>query len=305
MTDRPSDSARSALASATGLLSAAGVASPRVEAELLLAHVLGRKRSQLLLAGPIGPRESAGFDALVRRRAQGVPLQHLTGAAPFRRLELAVGPGVFIPRPETELIVELAADRLATATTVADLCAGSGAIGLAVANEYPAAKVILVERSAAALAWLRRNADARRAAGDPEVRVVAGDVSAPGLLADHSGAVDVVLSNPPYVPTSRRHEVGAEVGHDPEQAVFAAGDGLAVIAAVAAVAARLLRVGGLLAIEHDDSHERSAPDVLARRGEWTEVLAHRDLAGRPRFVTAIRGPRRAGGDGWRQDGRRE
>ena len=281
-------SASSELRAAAAVLAAAGAASPRIVAELLLAHLLGRRRSQLLLVGELTVAESAAFTELIRRRATGEPLQHLTGLAPFRRLELAVGPGVFIPRPETELILELAAAELAGAGCVLDLCAGSGAIALSVAAEFAPARVIAVERSVPALRWLRANADSRAAAGDRRIEIVAADVTDPGLLADLAGTVDVLLTNPPYVPELIRAELSVEVGHDPAEAVYAGPDGLALMPGLLATAARLLRPGGLLVIEHDAGQGESVPGLLSAAGNWSEVTDHADLTGRPRFARAIR-----------------
>jgi release factor glutamine methyltransferase len=276
------------LRAATDRLAAAGIGSARVDAELLLAHLLQVSRGRLLLAGPLSPAQASDYAGLIARRAAGVPVQHLTGRAPYRHLELAVGPGVFIPRPETELIVELAADRLASAALVADLCAGSGAIGLAVAQEYPQVGVYAVENDPAALRWLCRNAD--QAAGS--ITVVEADIAAPGLLAAPgplaalAGRVDVLLSNPPYVPETA--EVGPEVRHDPAQAVYAGPDGLALMPALLRAAAGLLRPGGLLVIEHDASHGEALPRLLSAAGNWTAVRDCADLAGRPRFALAVR-----------------
>jgi release factor glutamine methyltransferase len=264
------------------------VASPRVDAELLLAHLLGRSRSQLLLVDRLSDDESAAFAELIGRRTAGEPVQHLTGRAPFRRLELSVGPGVFIPRPETELILELAATELPRAALVLDLCAGSGAIALSIAAEFGPSRVVAVERSGPALRWLRFNAETRAAAGDHPIEVVDADVSDPGLLAELAGTVDVLLANPPYVPELIRAELSVEVGHDPAEAVYAGPDGLALMAGLLATAARLLRPGGLLVIEHDASHGESVPALLSATGDWSEVTDHADLAGRPRFVRAIR-----------------
>jgi release factor glutamine methyltransferase len=160
-------------------------------------------------------------------------------------------------------------------------------LGLAVANARPDAQVHAVERDPAALAWARRNADTRAAAGDTRIRLHAGDVADPGLLADLAGTVDLVLCNPPYVPTGT--PVPPEVAeHDPESAVFAADRGLAVIRQVVACAARLLRPGGAVCVEHDDSHGEAVPALLAGHGGFTDVHDHADLAGRPRFTTATR-----------------
>ncbi len=284
----PAVPAADRLRAALDTLAAAGLPSPRVDAELLLASLLGRSRSQLLLVVELDDTEAAAFDELIRRRAAGEPVQHLTGSAPFRYLELAVGPGVFIPRPETELVLELAADRLPEASTVVDLCAGSGAIALATAQEYPSSRVIAVERSEPALRWLRLNAAARLAAGDRPIEIVAADIAEPGLLAELAGCVDVLLANPPYVPERSRPQLAADVGHDPSEAVFGGPDGLALMPALLSSAARLLRPGGRLVVEHDESHAASLPALLRASGQWAAVVDRPDLAGRPRFVVADR-----------------
>jgi release factor glutamine methyltransferase len=170
---------------------------------------------------------------------------------------------------------------------VVDLCSGSGAIALAVAHEVPAAEVVAVERSAAALDWLRRNAAERVAAGDRPVRVVAADVTDPALLTELTGRVDVLLGNPPYVP--RGTVVPPEVaGHDPDEAVFGGPDGLAVVRPLVRQAARLLAPGGVLAVEHDDTHGTAVPELIAADGRFEAVADHADLAGRARFATARR-----------------
>jgi release factor glutamine methyltransferase len=278
------------LARAAARLAAAGVASARSDAELLAAHVLGIGRGRLVLVDTLRAAEVHRLDELVARRAERVPLQHLLGTAPFRHLELAVGEGVFIPRPETELLAGWGVERAAQAgpaPVVVDLCSGTGAIALAVAHEVPSARVVAVERSAAALPWLRRNAAARAAAGDPPVEVLPGDVTDPRLLADRHASVDVVLCNPPYVPVGT--EVPAEVArHDPAEAVFAAEGGLAVIRPVIGLAAALLRPGGTVGIEHDDVHGAAVPELLLADGRFADVAGHPDLSGRPRFATARR-----------------
>jgi release factor glutamine methyltransferase len=261
--------------------------SARVDAEILAAHVLGVPRGRLALIDGFTDRQLAEFDALVARRAGGEPVQHLVGSAGFRHLELAVGAGVFVPRPETELLAGWGITLITPGTTVVDLCGGSGAIALAVANEVPGARVYAVERSPAALAWLRRNAEARAAAGDTPIQVVAGDATDPAVLAGLDGTVDAVLCNPPYVPAAA--PVPADVAdHDPEEAVFAGADGLAVIRPVAARAAALLRPGGVFGIEHDDSHGTVVPALLRATGCFQDIEDHRDLAGRPRYATAVR-----------------
>jgi len=273
---------RNALAFATATLSAAGCASARNDAELLLAHVLGVARGQLVLIDEVPDEQRSHLDALIARRAANEPLQHLTGRARFRRLELAVGPGVFIPRPETALIVDLAESALRTASTVVDLCSGSGAIALAVADEFPAAWVVAVERSAQALVWLLRNVSGT------QVEVVEADVAEPELLATLAGTIDVVVSNPPYVPSGSRPDLAPDVAHDPPEALFAGEDGLALMPALAATAARLLRPGGLFVVEHDDSQGETVPDLLMASGQWTDVTDHTDLTGRSRFASAVR-----------------
>ncbi|MEV5690738.1 peptide chain release factor N(5)-glutamine methyltransferase [Micromonospora globbae] len=284
-----------AVARAARILTDAGVEAARTEAELLAAYVLDVPRGRLALADGFDGDQLATFDALVARRAGREPLQHLTGSAAFRRLELAVGPGVFVPRPETELLAGwgIAQGRGREAPLVVDLCSGSGAIALAVAQELPQARVVAVERSAAALRWLRRNAADRAAAGDRPIEVVEADVTAPDLLADLVGRVDVLLCNPPYVPADTL--VAPEVaGYDPAEAVFGGTDGLAVIRPVVARAGALLRAGGVVGIEHDDTHGADVPALLVADGRFTDVAEHRDLTGRPRFATASR----------RADGRR-
>jgi release factor glutamine methyltransferase len=280
---------REAVADAARVLAEAGVASPRVDAEWLAAHVLAVPRGRLATAGGFDGAELRRYRELVARRARREPLQHLVGTAPFRHLELAVGPGVFIPRPETEELVSwaLSAPELPSAPVVVDFCAGTGAIALSVAHELPGAHVYAVERDPDALAWLHRNAAARTAAGDPPITVVAGDVTDPATTSTLDGRVDVLLCNPPYVPEGT--PVPPEVSdHDPGVAVFAGPDGLAVIRPVVARAVALLRPGGVLAIEHDDTHERAVPDLLRGSGAFDAVADHRDMAGCPRFATARR-----------------
>jgi release factor glutamine methyltransferase len=261
--------------------------SARVDAEILAAHVLGVPRGRLALIDGFTDIQLAEFDALVARRAGGEPVQHLVGSAGFRHLELAVGPGVFVPRPETELLAGWGITLITVGETVVDLCSGSGAIALAVANEVPGARVYAVERSPAALAWLRRNAGVRAAAGDAPIHVVEGDATDPAVLADLDGTVDAVLCNPPYVPAGA--PVPTDVAdHDPEDAVFAGADGLAVIRPVIARAAALLRPGGVFGVEHDDSHGAAVPALLRANGCFTDIEDHHDLAGRRRYATAVR-----------------
>jgi release factor glutamine methyltransferase len=277
------------LADAARRLAQAGVESPRVDAELLLAHVLGTSRTALITLDRVPDDAAARFAALLDQRADRVPLQHLTGRAPFRHLELAVGPGVFVPRPETEQLVAWVLDRLAGTPepVVVDLGAGSGAIALSVAHEHPGARVLAVERDPAAIEWTRANAAARASAGDRPVEVLAGDMTDPALLAGLDGAVDVVVSNPPYVPDGAR--VPREVAdHDPPLALWGGPDGLDVVRGLLRTAARLLRPGGGLGIEHADQQGGALPALVRSHGAFADVADHPDLAGRPRFTTARR-----------------
>lgn len=274
--------ARVLLADAVRALDAAGVPSPRVDAELLLAAALDVPRSALLTLDDVPPRSARAFAAMVTERAARRPLQHITGTAPFRHLVLAVGPGVFVPRPETELLVDAVLPHLRPLDLpqVVDLCSGSGALALSLAQEVPAATVTAVERSVAALRWLARNA------AGTGVRIVEGDVTDPDLLAPLRARVDAVVCNPPYVPA--RSEVDPEVRADPAEAVFAGRDGLEIMSAVIDRAADLLRPGGVLAVEHDDTHGDAVPALLELDARWSDIAAHTDLAGRPRFATATR-----------------
>jgi len=266
-----------AIREAVAVLSAAGVPSPRADAEILAAHVLGVSRTRLAMAPALDPVRAERLRALVAARADRVPLQHLTGIAPFHLIDVAVGPGVFVPRPETELLVEwgLGID----ATTVVDLCSGSGAIALAVHQAGPGATVYAVERDPAALTWLRRNT------AGTGIRVVAGDVTDSSVLAPLDGTVDLVLCNPPYVPAGT--PVPPEVaGFDPYPAVFSGTDGLDLIRGLVPRVAGLLRPGGWFGVEHDDTQGEAVPALLAGDGRYDEIEDHRDLAGRPRFTTA-------------------
>ena len=265
---------------AAATLAAAGVASPRHDAEELAAHVLGLSRTRLVLLDRL-PAEAAGrYAELVEQRAARVPLQHLTGVAGFRRLDLAVGPGVFVPRPETEVLVDWVLARLRPGDLVVDLCAGSAAIARAIADEATGVAVHAVEREEHALAGAARNV---AATGQP-VALHRGDVGDPGVLADLDGTADLVTANPPYVPAGA--EVQREVAeHDPPAAIWGGEDGLVTMRAVERAAARLLRPGGLVAVEHAAAQGEAVPAVF--RG-WADVQDHRDLLDRPRFTTARR-----------------
>ncbi|HEX5495431.1 MAG TPA: peptide chain release factor N(5)-glutamine methyltransferase [Mycobacteriales bacterium] len=272
-------------------LADAGIPSPDNDAEVLLAFALGVERGALHGVEGLDGDAVGRYFALVEHRADRVPLQHLVGMAGFRRIELDVGPGVFVPRPETELLVEWGVTQLARChrfgPVVVDLCAGSGAIALAVAQEVPDALVYAVERDPRALSWAHRNAETRIAAGDLPITLCLGDATGPGTLPHLDGIVDLVLANPPYVPDGT--QVDAEVAdYDPPAALWGGADGLDVLRGVADRACALLRPGGWFAVEHADTHGVAVPTLLTRMGDWTDVADHCDLAGRARFATARR-----------------
>lgn len=280
---------RLAILEAERTLAAAGVASPRTDAELLAAHLLGVERTKLMMVPLVDPPVVKALHDLVSRRAARVPLQHLTGHASLGAVTLSVGPGVFVPRPETELLLAWGESVLdgVERPVVVDLCTGSGALALALAHARPDAEVHAVEKDPTALSWARRNADQRAQAGDTPIRLYSGDVTDPRLFMELEGLVDLVVCNPPYVPDGT--PVPPEVGdHDPHEAVFGGRDGLDVVRHVVGCAARLLRPGGGVAIEHDDTHGGSVPALLRARRVLTDVEDHTDLAGRPRFATARR-----------------
>ena len=281
---------RLAILEAERILTAAGVASPRVDAELIAAHVLGVERGRLPMVPLVDPPVVDAIGQLVAQRAKRLPLQHLTGWAAMGGISVGVGPGVFVPRPETELLLAWGLRVIAEVAkpVVVDLCTGTGVLALAIANERPDAVVHAVELDPVALAWARQNAELCAQNGDTPIKLYAGDATDPQILSDVDGSVDLVLCNPPYVPEGT--EVPPEVAeHDPKMAVFAGADGLDVIRPVVAAAARLLKIGGGVAIEHDDSHRYSVTELLAGRRVLTDVQDHEDLAGRPRFSTARRG----------------
>jgi len=271
---------RSAIDSATTLLAEAGIDSARYDAEELAAHVAGTERGRLPMLGSPDDTFFDHYNAAVAARSRRVPLQHLTGIAAFGPLTLSVGPGVFIPRPETEAMLEWAvAQSLPAKPVVVDVCTGSGALALALARHWPDARVIGLDDSDAALDYARRNA-----AGTP-VEFVCADVTDPGVLTELDGQVDLVVSNPPYVPDGAELEPEV-VDHDPPHAVFGGPDGMAVIPAVARLAGRLLRPGGLFAVEHDDTTSSITSETICGIELFDDVVARTDLTGRLRFVTA-------------------
>ncbi len=348
------ETTRELLARTSRDLAAAGVPNPDVDAELLLAHVTGRSRALLRMAGSTVTGEQLDeYRDLVARRVRRIPLQHLTGLAPFRHLELHVGPGVFIPRPETELVVDhvltFAADRAPSqdpvgsgsrrgvepsppaepsprppgepgsragaGLLVVDLCTGSGALALSIATEVPGSRVIAVELSPSAVAWARRNIEelgARVAAAGSSIELVTADATrvadVGGPLEELRGRVDVVVTNPPYVPDAAVPRDPEVRDHDPALALYGGPDGMAVVRPLTEQAALLLRPGGLLLVEHadvqgEDGGESGVPAVLrgqahagpagtASQPTWCDVSDHVDLNGLPRHTSAIRAPGR-------------
>jgi release factor glutamine methyltransferase len=271
-------------------LAGAGVPDPEVDAELLIGHVLGLSRggvqAQLVMGAALGEADAAALEPLVARRAAREPLQHLTGRAAFRSLDLAVGPGVFVPRPETEQVVQLAIDALhATAEpepVAIDLGSGSGAIALAMATEVPQARVWAVENSPEAYPWTRRNADE---VGAPNLQLVFDDLAT--ALPQLDGRAAVVISNPPYVPAGEIPRDPEVHLHDPEAALYGGADGLDVIRVISRRATRLLHPGGLLVLEHAELQSAPIATLLAADG-WRAIAHHRDFTMRDRATTALR-----------------
>ncbi|PND55050.1 protein-(glutamine-N5) methyltransferase, release factor-specific [Mycobacterium sp. ENV421] len=277
-----SRSLRQAIDVATAALARAGVGSPRIDAELLAAHLAGTDRGRLATIAEPDADFFRRYDAIIDARCTRVPVQHLTGSAPFGRLDLTVGPGVFIPRPETEALLEWAlAQRLPDDPVIVDLCTGSGALAIALAAAWPQARVIAVDDDPTALGYARRNAESTA------VDVVQADVTVAGLLPELRGSVDLVVSNPPYIPVGAQLE--PEVAdHDPAHALFGGDDGMAVIGPIARLAAGWLKPGGLFAVEHDDTTSQLTVETISTTALFTDISPRHDLAGRPRFVTARR-----------------
>lgn len=262
------------------------MASPRNDAELLVAHVLDTDRSGLALAADLTVEQTARLAELVDRRAAREPLQHLLGVAWFRHVTLVVGKGVYVPRPETELVAGVAIDEAKRLIddgqrhpVVVDLCTGSGAIPAAVADEVPSAQVHAVELSPEAHAFAARNL------ADTGVDLRLGDCAV--AFDDLDGSVDVVVSNPPYVPVGAVILDDEVAEHDPALALWGGPDGLDVVRAVERTAARLLRPGGLVVVEHGDLQGQAVPAVFAGE-DWEQVFDHKDLTGRNRFTVGRR-----------------
>jgi release factor glutamine methyltransferase len=287
MTSGPEQSLAAAVSEATAILRDAGVPSPRVDAELLADHLLGvglgRLRAMMLGNSPA----PEGYADLVAERAQRIPLQHITGVAYFRYLELAVGPGVFIPRPETESVVQLVIDRVQGMAhpRIVDLGTGSGAIAGSIAHEVPDADVHAVEYSTFAHAWAAKNL------APLGVKLVLGDLR--DALPELNGTFDVVVSNPPYIPAEAIPNEPEVALHDPPEALYGGGaDGMELPTAAAASAARLLVPGGYFVMEHAEVQAAWIAGMMERTGAWTEITTHLDLNGKERATSAVlAGPR--------------
>lgn len=285
---------RRAIDDAAATLAEAGIDSARWDAEQLAAHLAGTDRGRLTLLDPPGEEFFGRYRDVVAARSRRVPLQHLLGTAAFGPVTLHVGPGVFVPRPETEALLEWAvAQQLAPRPVIVDLCTGSGALAVALAHHLPAARIIAIDNSDAALDYARRNAQGTA------IELLRADVtelaSRPALLAELDGRVDMVVANPPYVPDDA--VLDPEVAqHDPQRAVFGGPDGLAVIAPLVRLAARWLRPGGLIGVEHDDTTSAQTAELFDRTAAFDTVQTRTDLTGRPRFVTARRRATAGGGN---------
>ncbi|WP_027863201.1 peptide chain release factor N(5)-glutamine methyltransferase [Marmoricola sp. URHB0036] len=273
--------ARPLLRSAEQRLADAGVASPAYDASALLAYAVGTSRGSLSLLRDVSDEQLASFEALLDRRVAREPLQHLTGSTGFRHVELYVGPGVFVPRPETELVAGWAIDRARECDepVVVDLCTGSGAIAATLASEVPGARVHAVELDPTAFEWAERNL----VGTGVDLRL--GDMA--DAFPELDGTVDVVVCNPPYIPLEAFESVAPEArDHDPALALWSGEDGLDAMRVLEATAARLLRPGGWVGAEHADVQGESATQVFLDSGRWVDVRDHQDLAGRARYVVA-------------------
>jgi release factor glutamine methyltransferase len=273
---------RAAITAAAKILADAGIDSATADAEQLAVHLTGVDRGRLRFLDEPDAQLATRYNELVAARARRIPLQHLTGTAPFGPLMLEVGPGVFVPRPETEALYEWATTVVdGPQPLIVDLCTGSGALAVALARFRPAATVIAVDDSSAALGYAARNAEGTA------VRLVEADVTSDGLMPELDGRVDLLVANPPYIPDGAVLE--PEVAdHDPHHALFGGPDGMVVVDAIVGLAGRWLRPAGRVAIEHDDTTSAATVESFTVTGLFRDITARRDLAGRPRFVTAVR-----------------
>lgn len=286
---RPRD-VRSVLTAATDILGHAGVTSSDVDATLLLAHVLGVSRGELaamaMRGGDLSDEQQASFDAVLARRAAREPLQHLTGTAPFRHLDLQVGPGVFVPRPETEMVAQLAIDALRAVASpepiAVDLGTGSGALALALATEVPHAQIFALEKMDAAFAWASRNFSAVAA---PNAQLHQGDLAE--AFPELGGQVSVLVSNPPYVPDGAIPRDPEVRDWDPPTALYGGEDGLDLVRVLSGVGLRLVHSGGTIVIEHGEWQGEPIREILAGDG-WLSAATHPDLTTRDRATTATR-----------------
>lgn len=279
-----------ALAKASALFASAGIETPEIDAQLLAAHVLGSSRgsiqSDLIVGRELTEPQLQEFEALTAKRAERLPLQHLTGKGYFRNLELKVGSGVFIPRPETESVAELAIQALRAVPgepIAVDLCTGSGAIAIALATEVPNSKVFAWELNPDSESFLRENIEAY----GNSVNLTMGDIAEDAAFTHLVGKVSVVISNPPYIPNGAIPRDIEVREHDPALALYGGEDGMDVMRVVSRRALELLTPGGFLVVEHADNQARVVADLLLEDG-WKQVRSHRDLSGRDRAVSAVK-----------------
>jgi release factor glutamine methyltransferase len=278
----PTSRLRLEIEHAAAALADAGVGSPRADAEELAAYVAGTNRGGLWALDDVDDEFCSCYADLVATRSRRIPLQHIIGSAPLGPVTVEVGPGVFIPRPETESLLEWAsALPLPPRPVLVDLCTGSAALALALSKFWPDARIVAVDDSDDALAYARRNVV------KTTIELLRGDVTDPALLPELDGQVDLLVANPPYIPDWATLE--PEVAqHDPPHALFGGPDGMTVINAIVGLAGRWLPAGGRCAVEHDDTRSVATVGAFTAAGQFVDVTAHRDLTGRPRFVTATR-----------------
>jgi release factor glutamine methyltransferase len=278
----PTARLRQEIERAAAALAEAGIGSPRADAEELAAYAAGTSRGRLSMLGDVDEEFCARYADLVATRAGRTPLQHILGSAPLGPVTVSVGPGVFVPRPETEGLLEWAsAQPVPPRPVLVDLCTGSAALALALAKFWPDARIIAIDDSDDALAYARRNVDGTT------VEVVRADVTDISLLPELDRQVDLLVANPPYIPDGATME--PEVAqHDPPHALFGGPDGMVVVNAVVGLASRWLKPGAWCAVEHDDTTSAATVAAFTATGGFVDVTPHRDLAGRPRFVTATR-----------------